>query len=219
MVSGMLRKPEGAAVASLDPAAWGALVPADRAKELVTWTDQVLLAFAAPDGGPATAPKVTKTAITFSRGYVRRDEPSRTTVHAIGNYTFGLDGTLTATPTEKVDKRWTTSTYTRPETLTGISDAVVEAALETKGGLIRECFVQAWETNPNLTGRVVLRWTVNQGKSEEVSLVNMPGDPTPNKHLAQCYANAVGGISWPSEQKGSVVWVFAIDRREVAPAG
>ncbi len=219
MVGGMLRKPESAAVASLDAEAWKALDNPSRAKELVTWTDQILLAFAAPDGGDGAPAKVTKSAITFSRGYVRRDEPSRTTVHAIGSYAFALDGMLTGTPTEKIDKRWTTSTYTRAETLIGIDLATVESGLETKGGIIRECFLKVWETTPDLTGRVVLRWTIDEGKSNDVSLVNMPGDPTPNKNLANCYANAVNGILWAPGITGEVVWVFAIDRREVAPSG
>jgi len=219
MVGGMLRKPESASVASLDPEAWKGLDGPTRAKVLVAWTDQVLLAFAAPDGADIAPAKVTKTAITFARGYVRRDEPSRTTVHAIGNFAFALDGTLTGTPTEKVDKRWTTSTYTRAETLIDVDQNVVETGLETKGGIIRECFAKVWEHTPDLTGRVVLRWSINEGKTENVSLVNMPGDATPNKNLANCYANAVNGIQWPSAEKGEVVWVFAIDRREVAPSG
>ena len=219
MVGGMLRKPESAAVASLDPEAWKSLDGQTRAKALVAWTDQILLAFAAPDGADIAPAKVTKTAITFARGYVRRDEPSRTTVHAIGNYAYALDGTLTGTPTEKIDKRWTTSTYTRAETLIDVDTNVVESGLETKGGIIRECFAKEWERNPNLTGRVVLRWTINEGRSEDVSLVNMPGDAMPNKNLANCYANAVNAIQWPSAAKGSVVWVFAIDRREVAASG
>jgi hypothetical protein len=65
----------------------------------------------------------------------------------------------------------------------------------------------------------VLRWNINEGRTENVSLVNMPGDAPPNKGLANCYANAVNGISWPEGQKGSVVWVFAIDRQEVASSG
>jgi len=219
MVNGMLRKPESAAVASLDGEAWKTLDNPTRAEALVAWTDQILLAFSAPDGGDIAPAKVTKTAITFARGYVRRDEPSRTTVHAIANYAYALDGTLTVTPTEKIDKRWTTSTYTRSETLTGVDSAVVETGLETKGGLIRECFAKVWEATPNLTGRVVLRWTIGEGKTADVSLVNMPGDPPPHKSLANCYANAVNGIQWPPAVKGEVVWVFAIDRREVAPSG
>jgi hypothetical protein len=215
MVTGKLVEPAKAAPASLDPTAWGALDAAGKTAALGQWTDRVLLAFAQPDEKMPTQPKPTKAGIPVSRGYLRRDEPTWTTVHAIGTWTFAADGSFATEPAEKVDQTFKTETFTRPERVTGVTNEAVVSGLETRGAVIKECFQKAWNEDLDWTGRAVLEWKIDNGKTEGIALVNMPGDPPPNKTLANCEANAVNAISWPEGIRGSVVWVFAVLRDQV----
>jgi hypothetical protein len=216
MVQGKLVSPPGAAAtASLDAASWGALDAAKKTAALGQWTDQVLLAFSDPDAKMPTQPKPTKAGILVTRGYVRRHEPMWTTVHAVTTWTFGPDGSFAADPVEKVDQTWRSEHFTRPERVAGVTNEQVIAGLETRGAVIKECFLKAWNDDLGWAGRVALEWKIDNGASQNVALVTMAGDPPANKPLANCVANAVNGITWSEGLEGSVVWVFALIRDQV----
>jgi hypothetical protein len=215
MVQGKLVEPPKAATASIDAAAWGALDATKKTAALGLWTDRVLLAFHDPDEKVPTQPKPTKAGMVVTRGYLRRDEPMWTAVHALGTWTFAADGSFAADPIEKVDQKWRSEHFTRPERVEGVTNEGVIAGLETRGAVIKECFQTAWNENLDWAGRVALEWKISNGASQNVALVTMAGDPPANKKLANCVANAVNGITWSEGVDGSVVWVFALIRDQV----
>jgi hypothetical protein len=215
MIQGNLVDPKTAATASLDAAAWGALDAAGKTAALGQWTERVLLGFHDPDAKAPTQPKPTKAGILVSRGYFRRDHAMWTAVHAVGTWTFGPDGSFAADPVEKLDGTWRSEHFTRPERVTGVTNEAVISGLETRGALIKECFESAWIADLDWAGRVVLEWTITGGATQGISLVTMPGDPPPNKTLANCVANTVNGITWNEGVRGDVVWVFALIRDPV----
>jgi hypothetical protein len=215
MVQGKLVEPPTAAVASIDPAAWAMMDAPSKTAAFGAWTDKVLLAFTDPDEKIPTQPKPTKSGVPVTRSYLRRDEPMWTTAHATGTWVFGPDGALVGQPAETVDQKYRSEEFTRPERVTGVTNDVVIKGLETRGAVIKECFTKAWDADLDYAGRVVLEWKISGGKTEGVKLVDMAGDPPPNRDLANCQANAVNNITWAEGVQGSGVWVFAIIRDKV----
>lgn len=204
--------PASAAGAARDPEAWAAVDPAQRAQDLLAWTERVLLAFDQPDASVAGQVGAAKGGgHTVERAYLRRDEVSGRSLRATGRFTFD-DGLALAPVEETVDRRYETTMFVRPDRVTGLDAGVVEQALTAQGGSIRKCFTEAWEADLALAGRVRLEWVVSGGKADALAVL---ADDDPPEALARCYARAVRAVPFPADAAGEVRWVFAVDRREL----
>jgi hypothetical protein len=208
MVGGQWHEPTAALPAALDPTVFAGLDQATREKVVLSWMDEVILAFHQPHGLKVVLWDPKKRTTTVDRQYLRRDDASGRSADAVGKWTFGPDLLATAAA-EQVLSRAQTSLFVRPGRLEGVPQAAVDAALESKGLVIRQCFSDFWAADLAIEGRVVLEWTIAQGKVGEVAVVTEPGT---NHDLAKCYARAVRGGTYPPEVSGTVNWVFAIDR-------
>jgi hypothetical protein len=214
MVDGVWLAPEKALPAAVDRAAWDALPAADRTARILQWTDHVLLAYDLPSATlPGKVVAGSKGAFTVERRMFRRSDRSGGATDLTEKSTF--DATLTRTAvTQQVHGDFTSNLVTRPESVTGISEAVVDQALTSKGRVIRECFTDLWEVDPTITGRVVMSWTVTAGKVDPVAVVEMPGEVA-NPELVKCYGRHIRAAAYPPEANGTVRWVFWVDRREL----
>jgi hypothetical protein len=218
MVDGAWYEPGAALPHALDPAAFAALDAAGREKVLLDWTDHVLLAFQQPHGlAVVTADPKTKSTLV-DRQYFRRDDQPAHSVDAVSKWTYGPDLVATAA-VEQVQSRIATTLFLRPNKVEGLDTAAVDAALTSKGLVIRQCFTDAWNRDLSLDGKVVLDWAVADGKVGTISVVNEAGPPDLGKppkpadpELAKCYANAIRSAAYPAGSKGAVSYVFGIDR-------
>lgn len=212
MVGGELLEPGPALQKAIDPAAFGKLDTATKAKILLAWTDEILLAFDRPsEAVPGTA-TATKTTATVSRRLSRRSERD------LGiddiTITWKYDAALAATSTEVVNARWQTNFFSKPVHIDGPDQAAVLTALSTRGKPIGECFADLWATDPAAAGRVVLEWTVAAGKATGIAAESSASEPV-NGPLAACYGREIGQIVWPADMAGRVRWSFAAVRGEI----
>lgn len=89
----------------------------------------------------------------------------------------------------------------------------VKKALQTKRDEIRACYHALLEQNKKASGKVVLRFTVDQaGAVEETTILNETTLPTPT---AQCIADVVRTIAFPKPQGGKArityPWEFSAE--------
>jgi hypothetical protein len=208
-------EPGAALGGSIDRAAWDALDAAGRQAAWLKWTDEVLLAFDQPsaDGLAQVTVDAKKKVTVVDRRYMRRDDKAGRSADAVSKWTF--DNTTlaqTGAPTEQVLAREDVSLFQRADKLDGVSDAVVGAAIESKGLTIRKCFTHAWEDDLSLDGRVRLEWNVTGGKAAGMVIVT---EEDTNEALAQCYARSINSAAFAADAKGSVRWVFGVTRTPV----
>lgn len=200
--------PEAALAAAVDPEAWKLVDAAQRGRDLLAWTDGVLLAFAQPiEGEGSVAP--TKTGWIVERPYLRREDGAGRSVEATGRWTFDA-APAQVSAEETLGVKWETVLFVRADRLEGVPDAAVQAALTAHGGAVKQCFQAAWEEDLTLTAKVRLAWTVTGGKADAVGVI---ADDAPPQELAACYARSVRAGAYPPEITGKVRWVFGIERR------
>jgi hypothetical protein len=212
--------PDAALAAAVDPEAWKLVDAAQRGRDLLAWTDGVLLAFAQPlEGEGSVAPS--KGGWIVERPYLRREDAAGRSVEATGRWTFGANplagpagaaGPAQVAAEETIGARYETVLTMRADRLEGVPDAAVQSALTAHGGAVRQCFQQAWEQDLALAGKVRLAWTVTGGKADAVGVI---ADDAPPPDLAACYARAVRAGAYPPEITGKVRWVFSVERRVV----
>jgi hypothetical protein len=208
-------EPGAALAGAIDRAAWDALAGDAREAAWLKWTDEVLLAFDQPsaDGLAQVTVDAKKKATVVDRRYMRRDDAAGRSADAVSKWTFD-NATLaqTGAPTEQVLEREDVGMFQRVDKLDGVSEAVVSAAIQSKGLTIRKCFTNAWEQDLGLDGRVQLEWNVSGGKAAGMAIVTEEGT---NEELAKCYARSINSAAFPADAKGSVRWVFAVSRTPV----
>lgn len=211
MIDGALHPPEAAAASALDPEAWDMVDADQRASDLHAWTQAILLAFDQPVG-EGSQRALPSRGFSIEQRYLHRTDAKQATTQSLGTWTFDASGGLLehqASP----EAHHETSLSVRPDRLTGnLTSSIVEAALFQEGGHIKDCFVEAWEHDLTLDGRVRLAWTVSGGKATELSVIE---DERPlSMELARCYATAVRKLEFPEGTAGGVRWVFATTRSE-----
>ena len=210
MIDERLEAIEEAAAAAVDAGAWDGLTAEDQAADLLAWTQQILLAFDTATG-PGTAAR-TATGFEVSLPFLRRNEASGGTTAHEGTWSFDATAGLTdeaLTP----GARFTTTLTVRDDRLTGnLSADLVQATLQQKGQVIKDCFNDAWADDLALSGRTMFTWTVAGGEVDALTVIEEEGLRI---DLAKCYASALRRLEFPEEAAGTVRWVFAVGRSEV----
>ncbi len=208
-----LRKVDIAATTAIKASVWKAQSPTQRAESLAGWTDAVLLAFGNPEGEASTSVRGDKA--TVKRTFLARGEGDGISVRKSGTFTYDVTNGKLLDQAETESAYYRTALTVRPQRVTGnLTPESVSEALSSKGRIIKRCFVDAWESDLTLDGRVQLQWTVAEGKTDDLTVLG--GDDSPEQ-LAKCYAfAAVNTIEWPAEAQGSVHWVFAAQRGKIS---
>ncbi len=210
-IDGELIPPEGAATVALDEEAWQMVDAQQRASDLQAWTHGILLAFDQPvDEGTQRA---IKGGFVVEQGYLHRADAAGVTTDSQGTWRFDASAALTE-QSSAPDRHHKTVLSVRPDRLTGdLTSEIVEAALFEKGRAIKDCFVEAWEQDLTLDGRVRFAWSVSEGKVSDLSVIE---DARPlSMDLARCYATSVRKLAFPEDLTGGVRWVFATTRSDV----
>jgi hypothetical protein len=213
LIDDKLVEPEAAAAKALDPEAWKLVDDAQRAEDLLAWTDEVLLAFDQPlDKGGAQA---RGGRFVVERAYLHRDSDKAVSARSLGTWTFDAEARLVESDSTP-EAWWRTVLTARPGRLEGIGADVVQQVMTSQGRVITGCFTDHWSRDLTLAGGVQLAWSVTAGKVGDLTLVAEPGKPAPEA-LARCYASAIRKLEFPPEANGTVRWVFVADRREHTP--
>lgn len=71
----------------------------------------------------------------------------------------------------------------------------VEAVLETRGPQVSQCYADLLKTNPNLSGVVAVRLTVEQDTGAVVNPQVEPGQTTAPAELQQCVLSTLSGLT------------------------
>ena len=88
-----------------------------------------------------------------------------------------------------------------------IPPEVITRIVRRNFGRMRHCYEMGLQTNPNLTGRVVVRFVI--GRDGRVSNVNGNGD-LPNAAVINCVTRSFYGLSFPQPEGGIVTVVYPI---------
>lgn len=72
----------------------------------------------------------------------------------------------------------------------------------------QRCFEPALRTNPNLQGRVVVRFVI--GRNGAVNLVSNGGSDLPNSNVIRCYVQSFYALRFPPPDGGQVTVSFPV---------
>ena len=86
-----------------------------------------------------------------------------------------------------------------------LSKQVIRSHIQSDINQIRFCYEQQLAQNPNLTGRVSVRFVISQ--SGQVSAAAVAGSTISNTDVEQCVVRAIQRISFPQPSGGGVVIV------------
>jgi hypothetical protein len=84
---------------------------------------------------------------------------------------------------------------------------VIQRVVRQNFGRFRQCYEIGLRTNPNLEGRVSVRFVI--GRDGAVSNVAAGGD-VPDAQVKSCVASAFYGLSFPSPDAGIVTVTYPI---------
>ena len=79
---------------------------------------------------------------------------------------------------------------------------VIRRVVRRNHGRFRACYEKALSADPNLEGRVAIRFVI--GRDGAVSAVSNAGSDIPNSAVVQCVARAFHKLSFPSPEDGIV---------------
>ncbi len=85
---------------------------------------------------------------------------------------------------------------------------VIQRIVRQNYGRFRMCFEQGLARNPNLEGRVSVRFVI--GRDGAVSNVSNGGSDLPDSQVVSCVVNAYYGLSFPQPEGGIVTVVYPI---------
>jgi outer membrane biosynthesis protein TonB len=83
-----------------------------------------------------------------------------------------------------------------------LDPAMVAKEVRTRLGAIKACYERALKRNPNLSGKVVMHWTITQAGT--VSGVDIEQDTLGDAEVASCIKSLVGHWRFPAPSGGSV---------------
>jgi hypothetical protein len=96
-----------------------------------------------------------------------------------------------------------------PTTVTGrLPSEVIQRIVRQNFGRFRLCYENGLRNNPNLTGRVAVRFVI--GRDGAVSSVGNGGSDMPDSNVVSCVARAFYGLSFPQPEDGIVTVVYPI---------
>jgi hypothetical protein len=94
-------------------------------------------------------------------------------------------------------------------TVTGhIPAEVIQRIVRQNYGRFRMCYERGLAQNPELQGRVAIRFVI--GREGAVSNVGEGGSDLPNPEVRSCVLNAFYGLSFPAPDGGIVTVVYPI---------
>lgn len=211
MIRGKLRTPElGASVAKID-AGWKILSKEERGQALAAWTHGVLTAFG-NHTGEATA-SVGKGKAVVTQQWLHRAGAGGLAALSTETVTFDLDSGEVLDRSSAAEQYFRTAFSTRPEELTGnLTTDIVSKALSSQGRPIKRCFRDHWEADLTYEGRLIVEWSVKDGKAGDFAVVSQD----PPMDLLKCYVNyGIREVQWPAEAQGTAQWVFWARRSQV----
>lgn len=85
---------------------------------------------------------------------------------------------------------------------------VIQRIVRQNYGRFRMCYEQGLARNPNLEGRITVRFII--GRDGSVSNVTKGGSDLPDPGVANCIVNAYYGLSFPEPEGGIVTVVYPI---------
>jgi hypothetical protein len=85
---------------------------------------------------------------------------------------------------------------------------VVQRVVRQNFGRFRQCYEVGLRTNPNLEGRVAVRFVI--GRDGSVSNVALGGSDLPDPAVASCVAGTFYGLSFPSPENGIVTVTYPL---------
>lgn len=85
--------------------------------------------------------------------------------------------------------------------------AVIQRIVRNNFGRFRYCYQRALDTNPNLQGRVTVRFVIS--RTGAVSGASAGGD-LPDASVHSCVAASFTGLSFPAPEKGVVTVSYPI---------
>ena len=85
---------------------------------------------------------------------------------------------------------------------------VIQRIVRQNFGRFRLCYENGLRNNPNLTGRVAVRFVI--GRDGAVSSVGNGGSDMPDGNVVSCVARAFYGLSFPQPEDGIVTVVYPI---------
>ena len=83
-----------------------------------------------------------------------------------------------------------------------LDPAMVAKEVRTRLGAIKACYERALKRNPNLSGKVVIHWTITQAGT--VSGVDVETDTLGDAEVASCIKSLVARWRFPAPAGGSV---------------
>jgi outer membrane biosynthesis protein TonB len=83
-----------------------------------------------------------------------------------------------------------------------LDPAMVAKEVRTRLGAIKACYERALKRNPNLSGKVVIHWTITQAGT--VSGVDVESDTLGDAEVASCIKSLVARWRFPAPSGGSV---------------
>jgi hypothetical protein len=85
---------------------------------------------------------------------------------------------------------------------------VIQRIVRQNYGRFRFCYEQGLASNPNLEGRVSVRFAI--GRDGAVSFAANAGSDMPNSGVVSCVVQSYYGLSFPSPEGGIVTVVYPI---------
>jgi hypothetical protein len=85
---------------------------------------------------------------------------------------------------------------------------VIHRIIRQNFGRFRLCYEQGLRNNPNLQGRVSVRFVI--GRDGAISNVANGGSDMPDGAVVSCIVRAFGGLSFPQPEAGIVTVVYPI---------
>ncbi len=85
---------------------------------------------------------------------------------------------------------------------------VITRVVRQNFGRFRLCYESGLRNNPNLQGRVSVRFVIDRGGA--VSMTNDAGSDLPDAGVVQCIVRGFGNLSFPAPQGGMVTVVYPI---------
>lgn len=117
----------------------------------------------------------------------------------VGGSTFGKRGHATKVPSARTGT---------PEVSGRIPPEVIQRIVRQNHGRYRMCYEQGLVSNPNLEGRVAVRFVIDA--TGAVSFAGNGGSDLPNAEVTACVVRAFYGLSFPAPDGGVVKVVYPI---------